>query len=82
MEEKKVKVRILPLKGIGGYGNGGDEVWMSTADAEMYIRDGYVEYVDAQKAAPALTPEPSPEGGRKSEDHKIMKPQSKRQKRG
>lgn len=38
-----VKVKILPLRGIGGYGTAGDEVWMPEAEAEYYKRDGYVE---------------------------------------
>lgn len=77
MADEKVKVRIKPLMGIGGVGNAGDVVWMSRADAEMYVRDGYVEYVDD---ANDLTPSPSPkgEGGSDEESHKIMKPRSKR----
>jgi hypothetical protein len=40
--ERKVKVRINPLRGIGGYGNGGDEVWMPKAEADQYVAEGYV----------------------------------------
>jgi hypothetical protein len=35
MDDIKIKVRILPLKGIGGVGDAGDVVTMSAADAEM-----------------------------------------------
>lgn len=79
MADEKVKVRIRPLHGIGGVGEAGDVVWMTQADAEMYVKDGFVEYV-----TPAdLTPSPYPDGhtspkGDGGEDHAIMKPQSKR----
>lgn len=39
----KVKVRILPFRGIGGVGMAGDVVTMERAQAEEYVRDGYVE---------------------------------------
>ena len=72
MDEAKIKVRILPLKGIGGVGNSGDVVWMSAADAEMYVRDGYVELVDVSSTpAPAIP-------AKEEEHHKIMKPAKKR----
>ena len=51
MAEPKVRVRIKPLKGIGGIGNAGDEVMMTPEEAEMYFRDGYVEYVEEQQSA-------------------------------
>lgn len=87
MEEKKVKVRILPLKGIGGVGYAGDEVWMSEAEAKQYFEDGYVEYVE-EAPAPTLTTGPSPlspegdasQGRGEENDHAIMKPRSKRKK--
>lgn len=76
MEDKKVKVRILPLKGIGGYGNAGAEVWMSAAEAEMYIREGYVELIsDDASTTPPSTAAPL---SAMDEDHKIMKPARKR----
>lgn len=80
MDDKKIKVRILPLKGIGGVGNAGDVVTMSAADAEMYVRDGYVEVVveESQTLTPALSLEGE---GAEGEDHAIMKPQTKRSKR-
>lgn len=53
MDEKKVKVRILPLKGIGGVGNAGDEVWMSESDAQYYVREGFVEVIEDEPAPEA-----------------------------
>ena len=79
MADEKVKVRIRPLHGIGGVGEAGDEVWMSRTDAEMYFRDGYVEYVDESNPPSDLTPSPSPKGeGSEAEDHAIMKPEARR----
>ena len=79
---EKVKVRIKPLHGIGGVGEAGDVVMMTPAEAEMYFRDGYVEYVTPLSPSTATSPqigEASNLGG--EEDHKIMKPQSKRSKK-
>lgn len=85
----KVKVKIKPLKGIGGVGNAGDVVLMTPAEAEMYFRDGYVEYVSDERLAVSeeqvATPPPAPpqiqsanlERGAE-DDHAIMKTQSKR----
>lgn len=82
MDDKKVKVRLLPLKSIGGVGNAGDVVTMSAADAEMYVRDGYVEYVaesGAQNAVSVTINVDASAGA--TDDHAIMKPQTKRSKR-
>ena len=83
MNDEKVKVRILPFKGIGGVGNAGDVVWMSAADAEMYVRDGFVEAVTDPTPSVLRTSPPNRESadlGEKveEEDHKIMKPAKKR----
>ena len=51
--QKMVMVKILPLRGIGGYGNAGDIVEMSLAEAERYVNDGYVRVLDELP-----TPEP------------------------
>jgi hypothetical protein len=75
MEEKKVRVKILPLRGIGGVGNAGDVAWMSAADAEMYVRDGYVEIVD-EKNVPVATPVPVVQV--EEEHHVIIKPAKRR----
>lgn len=48
VEAGMVKVRILPLRGIGGYGHAGDEVWMSADEAEYYKREGYVEILKVE----------------------------------
>ena len=40
-----VRVKILPLRGIGGYGNAGDEVMMPDYEADYYVREGYVKIV-------------------------------------
>ena len=79
MNEEKVKVRILPLKGIGGVGNAGDVVWMSAADAEMYVRDGFVEVVAEGTPLPSASPQME-ERHLEGEDHAIMKPEKKRRK--
>lgn len=86
--DERVRVKIKPLHNIGGVGKAGDVVWMSPADAEAYVRDGYVELVafsgellavsDAS-TAPVSTPAPLPQGDDISEeDHVIMKPEVKR----
>lgn len=64
-----VKVRLKPLKSIGGVGNPGDVVTMSEEDAKRYVEEGYVEIVEDSDQTPA------PQG-----EHVIMKPQSKRRK--
>ena len=71
--EDKVKVKIKPLHNIGGVGKAGDVVWMTPAEAEMYVRDGYVELL-------AVSGEQLAESSDQPvvEDHLIMKPQSKR----
>jgi hypothetical protein len=79
MNDEKVKVQILPLKGIGGVGNAGDVVWMSAADAEMYVRDGFVEVVKDSAPLPAASPQME-EHHLEGEDHAIMKPAKKRRK--
>lgn len=79
MEEKKIKVRILPGHGIGGVGSAGDEVWMSKADAEMYVRDGYVEVVTDEAPPPSASPlSPKSKTDLGEEVPQIMKPRPKR----
>lgn len=76
MADKKIKVRILPLKGIGGIGDAGDEVLMLESEAQYWVKEGYVEIITDQAASvPASEPKAA-----EPEDHKIMKPQSKRKK--
>ena len=78
----EVKVRILPLKGIGGVGNAGDVVWMSAADAEMYVRDGFVELVAGSVTQNAVSVTINVDASTDAtEEHVIMKPQAKRAKR-
>lgn len=75
VEAKMVKVKILPLHNIGGIGRAGDVVWMVEKEAAIYVEEGYVEIVDqphTTRTPPELT---LPES---SEDHAVMKPQSKR----
>lgn len=43
MAEKKVKIKIRPLRGIGGYGEAGDIVEMTKSDADRYVGEGYVD---------------------------------------
>ncbi len=42
-DEKMVKVRIRPYRGIGGVGGPGTETMMSLALAQEYARDGYLD---------------------------------------
>ena len=77
-DEKNITVRILPLKGIGGIGNAGDVVMMSAADAEMYVRDGFVEVVSGSET---LAEQSGTLDSDETEDHTIIKPQAKRGKR-
>lgn len=78
MDEKKIEVRIKPLHNIGGIGKAGDVVWMTEAQAEIYIEEGYVEIVEQEgqplRSAPTEYAVPA-------EDHVIFKPQSKRRKK-
>jgi hypothetical protein len=48
-EPVKVLVKILPLRGIGGYGDAGDEVMMPESDAAYYVEEGYVRVLDVPK---------------------------------
>lgn len=45
----RVKVRIRPLRGIGGYGNAGDVVWMPADEADQYASQGYVDFVEEEE---------------------------------
>lgn len=79
MADKKVKVRIKPLHGIGGVGDAGDVVWMTKEDAEQYFFEGYVEYVEDDAAPASTTADASAQREEsEAEDHQIMKPQVKR----
>lgn len=104
-QNKEKRVRVLPLKGVGGIGNAGDTAWLPKAEAEHWVEEGYVEILpDADEPVPSsvagededaeeqleLTPEnpPSPPDASSTadasaqseevEDHKIMKPETKR----
>jgi hypothetical protein len=89
-KDKKVRVRVLPLKGIGGFGDAGHVGWMTKAEADQWVKDGYVEILpDEDEPVPssAAGEEPAeeqlelsetPDSGDEAEDHKIMKPESKR----
>lgn len=81
-EEKNITVRILPLKGIGGIGNAGDVVMMTKTDAEMYVRDGFVEVVPESLTQNAVSVTINVNASTDvTEEHAIMKPQAKRAKR-
>jgi len=89
-QDKKVKIRILPLRGIGGVGSAGDTSWMTKEEADYWVKEGYVEILNktsepvpssAADAEPAteqlpLQEVPSEESG--EEDHAVMKPENKR----
>lgn len=100
-KDKRVRIRILPLHGIGGVGDAGDTAWMTKAEADDWVAQGYVEILpDADEPVPStaadadsveeqqleLTEEESSDDDSSSnqeeeaevEDHKIMKPETKR----
>ena len=74
----QVKVRILPGRGIGGYGDAGAEVTMSKEEADSYIQQGYVELVE-EKAEPAVihSEVDAPEE-EVTEAKPVMKPETRR----
>jgi hypothetical protein len=45
----RVKVRLLPGRGIGGIGGPGTEAWINKAEADQYVADGYVEIIQKAK---------------------------------
>jgi hypothetical protein len=51
MAEKKVRVKIRPLRGIGGYGEAGDIVEMPKSEAERYQDEGYVDILSEKDAS-------------------------------
>ncbi|RPJ38662.1 MAG: hypothetical protein EHM35_04010 [Planctomycetaceae bacterium] len=90
-KEKKVRIRILPLKGIGGVGDAGDTAWMTKEEADRWVKEGYVEILpDADEPVPSGAAGDSTEESEEQleltedqedvveEDHKIMKPKPKR----
>jgi hypothetical protein len=42
---ERVRVRVLPYRGVGGIGNEGAEGWVSPEYARELVDDGYVELV-------------------------------------
>lgn len=44
-EPERVRVRVLPYRGVGGIGNEGAEGWVSPEYARELVDDGYVELV-------------------------------------
>ena len=78
MADKQIKVRILPLHNIGGVGNAGAVVWMMPEDAEMYFRDGYVEYISDE---PLAVSEGQEAKAPEMQEHAVMKPEVKRAKK-
>lgn len=77
----QVRIRILPLRGIGGIGNAGDQAWMSREDADQYVADGYVEILpDANEPVPATpsTDAVTSEDPEPVTDHTIMAAENKR----
>lgn len=55
-ENKMVRVRVLPLRGIGGIGGPGAEGFLPEDQAMLYVADGYAELVKDEPS----TIEPSP----------------------
>ncbi len=90
-KEKRVRIRVLPLKGIGGIGNAGDTAWLPKAEADYWVKEGYVEILpDADEPVPSSVADEDAEAGEEQleltedgddeqpEDHAIMKPENKR----
>lgn len=49
----KVRIQILPGRGIGGVGSQGDKAWMDKAEAQQYAKDGYLKIIShKEEAAP------------------------------
>ena len=42
----QVKIRIRPMRGIGGVGTAGEEAFMSRAEAEKYQAEGYIDILE------------------------------------
>jgi hypothetical protein len=55
-KKDKLKVQILPLRGIGGYGEAGAVVEMPVAEAEYYVKEGYVRVVEEIDAPEPVHP--------------------------
>jgi len=53
-DEKKVKVKIRPLRGIGGYGSSGDVVDMPIKEAERYQAEGYCDILSKEEQKPEV----------------------------
>jgi len=86
LKEKKVRIRILPLKGIGGIGDAGDTAWMTKEEADYWVKEGYIEILpDTDEPVPSSVAGEAAEEGEEQlelaepdQDHKIMKPRPKR----
>lgn len=82
MAEEKIKVRIKPFKGIGGVGDAGDEVWMTRAEVDYYLAEGFIEILPPGDVPPiAPPPVPAQTNEQETEDHQIMKPQNRRRRK-
>lgn len=81
-KEKRVKIRILPLRGIGGIGSAGDTAWLPIDEAEQWVKDGYVEIISTDEPEPiesSVDPENNQlELSGSESDHIIMQPENKR----
>jgi hypothetical protein len=76
----QVRIRILPLRGIGGVGVAGDEAWMDKAQAEQYVKDGYVEIIEATvDEVPSSVPSTPPA---EPEDKKNKRRNKKKDEKG
>jgi len=75
---KKVKVKIKPLRGIGGYGFAGEEVKMPEDEAKQYEKDGYVTILGGDADEPE-EPEKAtpPDRGAGKKEGGIFPPLSK-----
>lgn len=80
-ENTKVRIRILPLMGIGGVGNAGDSAWMERAEAEQYQRDGFLKIIEDEEPVVVQSTVGGEVNNETDEtDDAVMKPEKKRRK--
>lgn len=67
-KEKKLKIRILPLRGIGGIGKAGDTALLPEDEAEYWVKEGYAEIIAHDEAEVVPSSVASPDGDKPGED--------------
>lgn len=88
MSEKRVRIRILPLRGIGGIGGPGAEAWVTAEEAKRWVEGGYAKLATDEASVVSssaarlgsiqpseLWPEPA---GVEGDEHVVMKSKPRR----